>query len=435
VSGPRSTGDDSGAYPTRDVYEGPFFFLSYKHPWADDRGAQVPDVWIGKLYRDLCVHVREIAGLPPVVRPGFMDQELRPGNEWPDRLARALATCRVFVPLYSKHYFRSVHCGKEWFAFNRRRLNTRARNGYPIETIVPALWVPVPAEMLPEAATSVQFSSAHFSDLYAEHGFYGIMKVSRWRAEYEEAVYLLAREIVKAAEAVAAADPVPEPVETVPYEMLPAAFGGDGKAGPGDKPLRVTVVAPSRDNLPAGRDGSYYGKDIRAWNPYGQTSVRPLAEHAADLARSLSYTPDVGDLYRHEAGLDGREPWAGPQVLLIDPWATLLTEIRDILRRVDELDNPWVQVIVVWSQDDAQMAMEAERVTAGLNAALPRKLREGRAISVLAVRGVPSLREFGMVLPPVITEAGRHYLRRASSPSPRPGQPSPDQNPNGRGGQ
>jgi len=434
VSGPRSTDDESGAYPTLDVAGGPFFFLSYAHPPKDERGVQVPDPWIGKLYHDLCEHVRHIAELPAGARAGFMDQELRPGNEWPDRLSRALATCRVFVPLYSRRYFKSEHCGKEWFAFNRRRLNLRAQSGIPVETIVPAVWIPLPAEMLPEAATSVQFSGSHFSELYAEHGFYGIIKVSRWREAYEEAVYLLAKEIVQAAEAAFAAESPAEPAEDAPYEMLPSAFGGEGKAGPGDKPIRVTVVAPSRDNLPAGRENSSYGKDIRAWNPYGQASVRPLADHAAELARSLSYTPEVGDLFRHEAGLVGREPWSGPEVLLIDPWATLLPEFHDILRQVDSMDNPWVQVLVVWNRQDQQMEREAERIMAGLNAALPRKLREGRAISALAVRGVPSLREFGMVLPPVIAEAGRHYLRRASSSLPGPHQPPPGQHLKGEAG-
>jgi FxsC-like protein len=405
-----------------DADEGPFFFLSYAHSPRGDRTARDPDLWVEQLYDDLCDHVKDLAGLPRGAKAGFMDRELRQGHEWPDRLAKALATCRVFVPLYDKRYFKSEHCGKEWFAFNRRRLNHKAKNVNPVETIVPALWIPLPADLLPEAAISVQYNSVGFSDLYAEHGFYGIMKVSRWRDAYEEAVYLLARQIVTAAEAAPPAGPAlsDDPAGADSYESLPSAFGGNGKAGPGDKPLRITVVAPSRDYLPAGRDNSYYGKDIRAWNPYREESVRPLADHAAELAKSLSYTPEVGDLFRHEAGLVGSTPASGPEVLLIDPWAALQSECQEILQRLDSMDNPWVQVIVVWNHQDPQMEADAERIRTALNGALPRKLREGRAISALAVRGVPSLREFGMVLPPVIAEVGRHYLRKASSPSQDP---------------
>lgn len=406
--------------PPLGAGEGPFFFLSYAHsPW-DDRSRPDPDLWIGKLYDDLCELVKELAGLPSGARPGFMDRDLRQGQEWPDQLANALATCRVFVPLYSHRYFRSEHCGKEWFAFNRRRLNLKAKNANPVETIVPALWIPVHDGMLPEAATSVQYNSHAFGELYAEHGFFGIMKVSRWREAYEEAVYLLARQIVTAA----AASPL-APGERVPYESLHSAFGGTARMGPGDRPLRITIVAPSKDELPGDRDPSYYGKNIVAWNPYGEDSVRPLADHAAELARSLSYTPEAGDLFRHEAGLLGREPPSGPEVLLIDPWAAMVPDCREILQQFDSMDSPWVQVIVVWNDQDAQMQSDRRRVREALSGVLPRKLREGRATSVSAVRGVPSLEEFGMVLPRVIAEAARHYLRTASALLPQDPQVPP----------
>ena len=77
----------------------------------------------------------------------------------------------------------------------------------------------MPDDLLPEAAASVQYNASGFSPLYAEHGFYGIMKVSRWRDVYEEAVYLLAKRIVTAAEA----SPPVGPGGNVPYESLPSA--------------------------------------------------------------------------------------------------------------------------------------------------------------------------------------------------------------------
>jgi FxsC-like protein len=354
-----------------------------------------------------------------------MDRELQRGYAWPDRLANALATCQVFVPLYSRRYFKSEHCGKEWFAFNMRRLNHLAKSDRPVETIVPAVWIPLPAGMLPEAATSVQYSSNDFPQLYAEHGFYGIIKVKRWRDVYEEVVYRLAQQIVKAAQT-----SPPVPASLLPYASLPSAFGGSGAMGPGDRPLRITVVAPSTGELPDGRDESYYGKDFRAWNPYRGDSVRPLAAHATDLARGLSYTPVVGDLFQHEATLVGREPPSGPEVLLIDPWAVLLPECQVILQRLDSMDTPWVQVVVVWNEKDAQMRTERSRLREALDSVLPRKLREGRATHVFAVRGVPSLEEFGLVLPPVIAEAGRHYLRTVSAHPPQELEiPQPPQKP------
>jgi FxsC-like protein len=123
----------------------------------------------------------------------------------------------------------------------------------------------------------------------------------------------------------------------------------------------------------------------------------------------------VGDLYQHEAELLGAERPSGPEVLLIDPWAVLQLECREILRRLDPLDKPWVQVVVVWNRQDTQLQGDAEKVRSALEAALPHTLREGRATSALAVRGVPSLEDFGMVLPTVVAAASRQYLRSAST--------------------
>jgi hypothetical protein len=225
---PGGAGDDG--HQGRDDGHEPFFFLSYAHGPKDYRVGRHPDLWIAQLYDDICEHIRSLANLPPGNRAGFMDQELQLGQEWPRQLSVALATCHVFVPLYSRAYFKSEHCGKEWFAFNLRRLNYQAKSVRPVETIVPALWIPERNSQLPEAAGSVQYNSADFGELYAEHGFYGIMKVSRWREAYELAVYLLARRIVEAADA----SPPAGPEFWGQYQSLPSAFGGYDGAGPGD---------------------------------------------------------------------------------------------------------------------------------------------------------------------------------------------------------
>jgi FxsC-like protein len=400
---------------------GPLFYLSYAHsPRGDDDTN--PDVWVEQLYRDLNGHVRELADLSRGQQPGFMDRELHAGSEWPSQLSDALATCRVFVPLYSRRYFRSEHCGKEWFAFASRGLSRSYLSAAPVLVpIVPALWIPLPSELIPEAARSVQYMSRDFDPLYAEHGFYGIMKVRRWRDAYEEAVYRLARRIVEVAETSPA-----EPGIPVPYESLPAAFGGLGDTGPGDKVLRVTVVAPSRDDLPKDRDLSYYGPAVLDWNPFPQEAVRPLGTHAAEIARALSYRPVVGDLLQDAAELLGDGAPPGPQVLLIDPWAVLRPEYRDLLRRLDQMNKPWVQVLVVWNQGDEQMRADTKRLREGLDDALPRWLDRSRATSVAAARGVSSRKEFGLVFPSVIATAGRHYLRRAAASPP---EPAPEQRP------
>ena len=203
------------------------------------------------------------------------------------------------------------------------------------------------------------------------------------------------------------------PEGAVEYKSLHPRFGGEGGTGPRDKLLRITVVALRRDELPAGRDPIYYGTNVRDWNPYREGSVRSLADHAADLARSLSYTPDVGDVYEHETELLGGEPPSGPEVLLIDPWAAMQSECQEVLRRLDPLDKPWVQVVVVWNSRTRRLQADVEEIRSALEGALPRKLGEGRATSALAVRGVPTLEDFSPVLPTSSRPLRRQYLRYA----------------------
>jgi hypothetical protein len=66
-------------------------------------------------------------------------------------------------------------------------------------------------------------------------------------------------------------------------------------------------------------------------------------------------------------------------------------------------------VIVIWSQRDAQMQANAKQLRAAVDTALAQKFREVHNISMLALRGVPSIESFGIVFPTVIAEASRHF--------------------------
>src|SRR6201999_3916000 len=90
-----------------------YFFLSYAHNKSNGRASAAdPDTWVTKFFRDLCGQIRELEQLPIEAQVGFMDRDLGLDHHWPNELARALAASRVFVPLYSRRYFESEHCGK-----------------------------------------------------------------------------------------------------------------------------------------------------------------------------------------------------------------------------------------------------------------------------------------------------------------------------------
>jgi FxsC-like protein len=404
-----SAGSARGGFSSGAADVAPFFFLSYAHsPRPDGPDPDDPDQLIGRLFKDLCDHISDETG-QPASSVGFMDRELQPGNEWPWRLSRSLAACRVFVPMYSRQYFQSELCGKEWAAFRERSRNGSAHMSDHIEAIVPALWHPVPHQALPEAASEIHFNPGELGQIYAESGLYVIMKLTRFSEEYEWVVYNLAERILRVAER------APEPGPAMDYRALASAFSSAPDL-PGDKRLRVIVAAPHRGDLPLGRSGDHYGQSPRDWNPYAPDSLEPLAEHAVALARREGFRPELGDLHEQADALM-RDVGPGPgdaAVLLVDPWVVLQARYRLVLARLDELDKPWVQVVVVWSRKDAEMAAAEGQLRRALAEAMPSRLKGGgRVTCQLACQGVPSLSDITPALKDAMRHAGRQYLKYA----------------------
>ena len=136
------------AEPQRHTEYGSCFFLSYAHtPRVFDDGPDL-NYWVRQFFRDLC---NELVSCDPSWHrptglPGFMDDNIPEGALWRQSLARELATCRVFVPLYNRAYFTSPNCGKEWAVFRARQMAHVAQTGVPNEAVLPVIWKPPRAE-------------------------------------------------------------------------------------------------------------------------------------------------------------------------------------------------------------------------------------------------------------------------------------------------
>ncbi|WP_051778639.1 TIR-like protein FxsC [Kitasatospora phosalacinea] len=175
----------------------PYFFLSYAHtPRISPRGAADPNLWVAKLYQDLCEAILQITDVPAGHPVGFMDRSMHQGQKWAERLSHELATCRVFVPLYSPRYFKSEACGREWHLFTRRSVHQRRPTAERTTGIVPALWVSTEHLQLPRAAEELQFDHDSFGAEYATEGLYALMKIAAFSSQYHTAVWRLARRIV-----------------------------------------------------------------------------------------------------------------------------------------------------------------------------------------------------------------------------------------------
>ena len=282
----------------------------------------------------------------------------------------AASSCRCIRGSIS----RASIAAREWSPSDRRALNHAAQERRPGRDDHPRAVDSGRATAVPEAARAVQFRPSRFGPLYAEHGFYGIMKVSRWRDAYEEAVYQLARRIVDAAEA----SPVQPEHATSTSRCRPHSAATRG--WPGRQAAALTVVAPAPGRA-AERPGS---RLLRRATPRVE-SVSPELGALARRPRGATWPgacrtpPTSATCTSTRRELLGAGQPAGPEVLLIDPWAVLQPECRQMLRRLDALDKPWVQVVVVWNQQDAEMQAEAEHAAAALEAALPSQAQGGPA--------------------------------------------------------
>ncbi|MFF5145109.1 FxSxx-COOH system tetratricopeptide repeat protein [Streptomyces sp. NPDC013157] len=213
----------------------PCFFLSYAHTprWGPDGGD--PDHWVRVLFDDLCNHVRALIGLPAGSPAGFMDRETRSGEGRPEKLSENLAVCRVFVPLFSPHYFSSEKCGREWYAFHERMQNAGTTGTATAPAIVPVLWTRVERHELPDSVRHIGIEDLSSGGRGRSRGIYGLIKLGRLRDEYEETVFGLAERIVQAAHETRL--PPGRPRE---YENTPSAFGSHGT---GPRRIRPAMAA------------------------------------------------------------------------------------------------------------------------------------------------------------------------------------------------
>ncbi|WP_406435779.1 TIR-like protein FxsC [Streptomyces sp. NBC_00631] len=425
-AGPRLT--SAGWFPP-EPHKRPYFFLSYAHtpPWGP--GGDDPDHWVRVLFNDLCSHIMALTDLPAGCPAGFMDREMRSGEGWPEKLSENLATCRVFVPLFSPRYFSSEMCGREWYAFHERMLNARTTGAATASAIVPALWTRVDMRELPDSVRHIHVENVSSSGRYLSNGIYGLIKLSRLRDEYDETVFGLAERIVQAAR-----ESGLPPGRPRDYESTPSAFK---PRGTGPRHIRLTVLAPTRDTVPADRDPRSYGDDALDWNPYYAESARPLPAFAEELIRSLDYRVTVSSF--DDENLTGdADDVPGPTILLVDQWALGDEERRSRLRTFDAYASPWVSAIVPRSRADLQNHGEHGRRLAGeLERVMPTALeRARRSDTRIAVNGVPTLKSFTRVLPEVVAYTTRQFLKNTVGlpldphvPRPRLAAPHPSSDP------
>lgn len=379
----------------------PYFFLSYaRTPKRDPSDRDDPDRWVYKLYKDLCGEILQMTDARPE-EAGYMDRENKVGTEWSPMLADALARCRVFVPLYSRRYFESDSCGREWFVFARREINRRARGRNIGGTIVPALWTRLDQERLPDVAQAVQFDHNILGDRYCTEGFYGIMKLQNYRTDYHRAVHRLAERIIAIGdESITLPDDyATHQMGATDFDSLPSAFGPASARRTADGQLQIAVLAHDISTLPPGRAPDYYGATPHTWSPYRPDYPQPVADYAQELAKKcLDCKPLVCTFEEEVAPRADNGHQMPPCLCLVDAWVSVSANHQKRLSQLDRVKEPWVSVLVPWNSEDVGLRDATDDLRANLQQHLGRKLASVPRRCQLAASGIPTLEEFGQLL-------------------------------------
>jgi FxsC-like protein len=369
---------------------------------------------VHKLYRDLCDAILQMTDVQPA-EAGFMDVENKVGAEWSPELITALKNCRVFVPLYSRRYFESDNCGREWFAFARREVIHRARGGERVDAIVPALWTRLERDRIPAIAQTLQYAHPELGERYCADGFYGIIKLRDRRTDYQRAVYRLAERIIELGDkSIGHADHDVRQMERKDFASLQSAFGPTSARRTTDGKLQISVLAHDTNSLPAGRSREYYGETAHSWSPYRPGYTQPVAEYALDLARKCLDCDPAIEEFGGETDFGDNSP--SPGICIIDAWVVTSDAYRERLRRLNELAAPWLTIAVPWNNDDQGFSAQGDLLRARLAEYLGQKLSSVPRRCRVAADGIPTIQELGLVLPEMAMIMLKRYHKDAPAP-------------------
>jgi hypothetical protein len=370
---------------------GRYFFLSYPRlpllpPVPGIDLADPPDEWVRALFRDLTLAVRRSAAPGAGLRPGFLDLAVSSDRAQREALTGALADAEVFVPLLSPDYLRRSWPRREWASFGLRMLEAGIRE--PHRRCVPVLWAPyVTGNRQTGLTAALRLARGPWSATYAEKGLRALSRLAPYRALYEQIVSEAAARIVSTAENA--------PVGPS-HAVDPEDAESDVRREAGQPAFTVMVAAPALDGGVAG--------PADVWRPFRQKQGPAVTEYVRWAAEKANFAVVV-DEFEKSSDLIRQ----GPGVVLVDPCAVTGDEDLEAFRlRVGELPS-WVVPVIVTEQPSGR---RLDIIRACLEKSYkPYRSYKYKPELFRGLRGVSSLPEFVALLPFLVTQSEREYLR------------------------
>ena len=378
-----------------------FFFLSYFHRDAKE------NVWFKQFYEDLTRDIAVEANIPvdtsdTTIR--FFDREgIQTGDRWDATLVEALQTSRVFVPVYSKGYFKSEYCGKEFrFFLDRVREYEKgkglAEGGAPL--IIPILWgKPCDIkECLPKAIKDIswiQFEDESLGSWYSKYGLeylirMGTSKESQEYRAYQQFLLGIRERIVARANN---HPTMPRASKVLPLEQVCSAFLSETPTGVGVVPAAGAGTEMPTAGGPevacfvyvAGSPADFNKAKIQRsltcygatggfqWQPYLPSTQKKIGIIANAVASEKEvYSQQLALSDRFIEQLREAEKNNTIVVLIIDPWSLQL--YQESLSAYDESMLANCGAIVLWNDNDDETRLRRETLQKNLKATFSRNM-------------------------------------------------------------
>lgn len=385
--------DNEGERETPDIHR-LYFFLSYAHsaPLTEYPESD-PDHLVRKFFNDLTAAVQRHASRRSEFVAGFFDQEIPVNSDWKKSIAKALGSAEVFVPLYSARYVARAWPGREWASFHRRM--ELAGLPDPMLRFAPVLWTPLAGtQHLPGFREALELGAGEPG--YAENGLLAMLKIRSYHDSYRAVVNVLAQRIVVLAEK------SPIGPSAVPHvEKMKSAFQPESRLAV----FAIETAAPTARTITAGHEPRGYGQNSAEWRPFPRQEL-PLAQYARQVAERFDFQAEVSEIRTI------REPRTRkPGIILIDPWFIADKNGQAVLESaVDQLPRWVLPLLILGQPSDARTKELGDQIRLMLSAAGALPTDSSRR----GARGVSSLDEFVTIMPVLVAEAERQYLRYRS---------------------
>ena len=109
---------------------------------------------------------------------------------------------------------------------------------------------------------------------------------------------------------------------------------------------------------------------------------------------------------------------AGSRVEATTNWVSLSPKHQEQLDRLDQIREPWVSVLVPWNSQDAGMNEAKDDLRGKLRQHLGHKLAGVPRRCQMAASGIPTLQDFGQLLPEMTMIMLKRFRKEAEAHPP-----------------